>query len=56
MHLKRALTFFGLIALALVVVSAFVIQAMDVEKESLEGYEYWEGCYLRLDLPVRPGR
>jgi dipeptidase len=44
MHLKRALTFFGLIALALVVVSAFVIQAMDVEKESLEGYEYWEGC------------
>ncbi len=44
MHVKRTLTFVGLLALALAVVSAFVIQSTDAEQERLTGYEYWEGC------------
>ncbi len=44
MHVKRTLTFAGVLTLALAVVSAFVIQSTDAEQERLTGYEYWEGC------------
>jgi len=44
MNLKKALTFVGLLFLTLAVVSAFVLQSPECEKECLDCYECWEGC------------
>ncbi len=44
MHFKRALVFIGILSLALGIVSAFIFQSPDSEKEVLSGFEYWEGC------------
>jgi len=44
MNSKRALLFLSLLILTLAVVSAFVIQTPNFDKESQEGYEYLEGC------------
>ncbi|MFW6140159.1 MAG: dipeptidase [Acidobacteriota bacterium] len=41
---KKSLMFFSLLILALAVVSAFVIQSPDCEKENPSDYEYLEGC------------
>jgi dipeptidase len=44
MKVKKALIFCGLLIMALAVVSAFVSQAPEQERECLECYESWERC------------